>query len=174
DARAPGEVGQGGVEQLAADVVEVHVHAVRRRPTHLAQQVALLAVDDVVQPEVTQPGDLVRPAGDADDAAPLRLGQLGDDAADRAGGCGDENRLAGLCAVDVRQAEVGGHPRHAEGTEPGGHRGDVEIEAVDPLPVGDGVLPHTEEAPDCVPDCEVGVVGGDDPPSGVGAHDLTD
>src|SRR5699024_10392398 len=113
-------------------------------------------------------------AGDADDAAPLRLGQLGDDAADCAGGRGDENRLAGLCAADVRQAEVGGHPRHAEGTEPGGHRGDVEIEAVDPLPVGDGVLPHTDEAPDCVPDCEVGVVGGDDPPSGVGAHDLTD
>ncbi|WKV16290.1 hypothetical protein LP422_22310 [Janibacter limosus] len=164
----------GGVEQLAADIVEVHVDPVGRGLAHLPQQVALATVDDLVEAELAQPGDLVRASGDADDPAALGLGQLGDGAADGAGSGRDEHGVPRLGPTHVLEAEPRGHARHARGTEPGAHRGDVEVEALHPLPAGDGVLTHAEGPAHDVTDGEVVVLRGDDGPGTEGTHDGAD
>ena len=168
------EIGQRGVEQLAADVVEVDVDTVGSGPAHLTQQVTLAPVDDFVEAEVAQPGDLVRAAGDADDPAPLGLGQLGDGGSHSAGRGRDEDGVTGLGPADVLEPEPRGHAGHPERAEPGAHRGDVEVEAGDPLPVRDRVLTHPEGTAHDVTDGEVVVLGRDDGAGAEGAHDGAD
>jgi len=57
---------------------------------------------------------LLLTAGDSDRAAALELGDLADDAPDRPGGAGDDDRFALLGAADVQQPEIGSQTRHAE------------------------------------------------------------
>ena len=110
---------QHGVEDLAADVLEVDVDALGRGGLELGGEVAGLVVDAGVEAELLRHvAALVGAAGDADGAAALDLGDLADDRADRAGGRRDHHRLAGLGLADLEQAEIGGPAGHAEPADP--------------------------------------------------------
>ena len=61
-------------------------------------------------------------AGDADDVTTLDLRNLADDRADRTGGGGDHDGLAGLGLADMEQAEIGGQPGDAVDAEQMRHR----------------------------------------------------
>src|SRR5437773_562601 len=61
----------------------------------------------------------LHPAGDADDPRALALGKLSSDRADRTRGGGDDDGLAGFRLADIGEADIGGHPRHAEDAERG-------------------------------------------------------
>jgi hypothetical protein len=69
--------------------------------------VAGLVVDAGIEAElVDHPVALGLPAGDADRPAAADLGHLADRLAHRAGGTGDDHRVARLRLPDVEQAEV--------------------------------------------------------------------
>ena len=74
------------VEDLAADVVEVHVDPVRAQLLERGANVIALVVDRRVEAQIVdEEPALLRAAGDADDATALDLRDLSDDHADRAG-----------------------------------------------------------------------------------------
>ena len=83
----PGEVGERGLEDLAANVVEEHVEALRAELAKALRDVLGLVIDRRVETElVRQPGAFLGAAGDTDDsAAPVR-GELARDGPGRAGG----------------------------------------------------------------------------------------
>src|SRR5436190_17151804 len=98
-----------GVEDVAADVVEVDVDAFRTRLTERTADVARFVVDAVVEPElVDDPAALLLAARDADDAAPEDLADLARDRADAARRARHHERLARLRLPDVGDAEVRG------------------------------------------------------------------
>src|SRR5207245_975910 len=73
------------VEHLAADVLEVDIDAGGTRASQVLVQVPALVVDAGIEAEFI--GDVIAfrgATGDTDDAAALNLGELPDDAADRA------------------------------------------------------------------------------------------
>ena len=114
--RTAREPGQCGVEDLPADVVEVDVEPwvlAQRPPDRLA-----LVIDRRIKPElVDDPRAFVGAARDPDHGAVLQLRDLARDAADRAGGTGNEHGLAVGQPADVQQSEVRGqtgHPKRAE------------------------------------------------------------
>ncbi|KOT02711.1 hypothetical protein DM50_3748 [Burkholderia mallei] len=109
---------QHRVEHRAADVLEIHVDAVRARGGELFREIGIVVIDARVEAE--RPGHiaaLVRAARDADDAATLELRDLPDDRAHRAARRRDGHRLARLRLADVQQSEVRGEARHAEHAE---------------------------------------------------------
>ena len=129
DARLAVDARQHGVEDLAADVVEVDVDAFRAVRLQAVLDRAGLVVDAGVEAELLDdPLALRRAAGDADDAAALDLRELADGLADRAGRARDDDRLAGLRLADVEQAEVAGHAGHAEHVEPLRRRADAQVD----------------------------------------------
>ena len=87
-------------------------------------QVGVLAVVDAgVEAELVDHRlALVRPAGQADDAASQALGQLPDHTAHRAAGGTDHHRLAGLGLDDGHQPDPGGDARHADRAQVGRQR----------------------------------------------------
>src|SRR5204863_4668805 len=77
---------------LAADVVEVDVHAVRARRLHSGADVAGLVVDRLVEAvELAKILELFRAARDPDRPAARDTGDLARDRADRAGCRGDDD-----------------------------------------------------------------------------------
>ena len=139
-----------------------------------------LVVDAGIEAELLHdPLAFRRTAGDADGAAALDLRELPDRLADRAGGAGHDDGLAGLRLADVQQAEVAGHARHAEDVQPLCRRADAQIDldefAAAELARAEGrVLLHAESAADVVADGERRPLGGDDDADAAGAHDLVD
>src|SRR5205085_2851854 len=126
DARLAREAGQGGVEYLAADVVEVHVDPLRTPIAKRRGDVLGLVVDGGVEAQVLDyVAALVRAAGDPHRASPLELCDLADHAADGARGAGDDHGLALGWLPDVEQPEVGGHARHPQRADVHGQRGQV-------------------------------------------------
>ena len=103
--------GEGGVEMVAADIVEIDVDALRRGLHQLLDDRAGLVVDRGVGAELAHPGAFVRAAGRADHGHALRLGDLDDRRADRAGRGRDEDDVALLRLGDAEQAEIGGARR---------------------------------------------------------------
>src|SRR5215207_2537281 len=117
DPRADAQPAMYGRRQLAPDVVEVDVNAVRTGGLQRGSQLVVLVVDrDVVAVELAV-GALVRAAGDPDRAAPHQLCDLPDDLADRAGRTRDDDRIPRLRPPDVQEAEVRRHPGHADDVE---------------------------------------------------------
>ena len=140
-----------------------------------AANVLRLVVDRSVEAGlVGQPAAFLLPAGDADDAAALDLGDLPGDRAGRARRAGNDDGFACDRPAHVEQAEVGGdagHPEHA-------HRqferrsGGQLVE----LALGvhrDIVLPAGEAGHD-VADRVVGIVRRHDPARAERANDLAD
>ena len=108
-----------GVEDLAADVLEVDVDALRRRGLEVGCKIAGLVVDAGVEAEfVRHVAALVGTAGDANGAAALDLGDLPDDRAHRAGRRRYHDGLARLRLSHLQQAEIGGPAGHAEPADP--------------------------------------------------------
>src|SRR3954471_9892305 len=86
---------QAGFENVAADIVEIDVDALRGRRAQRLEHRAVLIIDGGIEAEFGgQPVALVGAAGDADHAATIDLRDLPDDRADRARGRGDHDRLA--------------------------------------------------------------------------------
>src|SRR4029077_11966766 len=109
DARPTGQTGQDGVEDLAADVIEVDVNPVGGGLAQRSPDVLCLVVDGGVEAEIVgEPATLLLAAGNADHAAALDLGDLPGDVANGAGCPGDDDRLPLLQLGDVEQAEVRG------------------------------------------------------------------
>src|SRR5208283_45255 len=106
------------VEDIAADIVEIHVHAVWTvRPQALAR-VSCLVVDRCIETEfVDEVAAFGGASRDSDRAAPLDLCDLADGGADRTGGSGHHDGFARLELAHVQQPEIGGHARHAERVE---------------------------------------------------------
>ncbi len=109
-----------GFHDLAADILEVDVDAVRRRGGKLLAPVRRLVVDGGVEAEILDnvPA-LVGPARDADGAATLDLRDLADDRADGARCSGDEDGVTRLRAAKLKETEIGGEAGHAAGAEHG-------------------------------------------------------
>src|SRR5438552_354655 len=118
DARKKVGEPQHRVEDLAADVVEIHIGALRAGGLQVAVQAARLVIDAGVEAELARHVlGFLAAAGDADGVAAPDLRELPDDAADRARGRGHHHGLARLRQADFLQAEVRGHARHAEDAE---------------------------------------------------------
>src|SRR2546425_10110848 len=123
------DVFQYGLQHVAADVVEVHVDAVRTGVAQHGPEFRHAVGHASVEVEVLEHVLALLPAGgDPDRAAAADLRELADDGADGAGGGGDDDRLARLGLADVVEADVRGHARHAEDAERGGDRRRFGIE----------------------------------------------
>ena len=125
---------QQRVEDLAADVVEVDVDALRAVLREGGLHVLGLVIDGGIEAQVLD--DVVAflgSAGDADGAAALDLGDLAGDGADGAGGARKDDGLARLGLTDIQQAEVGRQSGHAEGTQVDGQRGQADVDLHDAL-----------------------------------------
>src|SRR6267378_5919086 len=115
DARKKVREPQHRVEDLAADVVEVHIGALRAGGLQIAIQVARLVIDAGIEAELARHVlAFLAAAGDADGAAAPDFRELPDDAADRARGRGHDHGLAWLRRADFIQAEIRRDARHAE------------------------------------------------------------
>src|SRR3989442_880900 len=129
DARERVDVFQYGLQHVAADVVEVHVDAVRTGVAQHGPEFRHAVGHASVEVEVLEHVLALLPGGgDPDRAAAADLRELADDGADGAGGGGDDDRLAGLGLADVVEADVRGHARHAEDAGRGGDRRRLGIE----------------------------------------------
>src|SRR5712692_3923847 len=109
---------QRGVENLAADVLEVDVDAFGAGLLEAAMELARLVVDAGIEAQLA--ADVVAfllPARDTDRAAAPDLRQLPHHAADRARGGRHHQRLARLGLSDVLQPEIRRYSRHAENAQ---------------------------------------------------------
>ena len=112
-------------------------------------------------------------AGDADHAAAFDLGDLADDAADRARGARDDDGLAGLRFADQQQAAPGGDARHAADRELR-RGGDILEDLAQALAVAGGDGLPAEIARDQIADREARVAGLDDLADDFAAHHAAD
>ena len=164
-----------GVEDLAADVVEVDVDPLRAVLAQARGDVLRLVVDRRVEAELLDDvGALLGAARDPDGAAVLQLRELSDDPADRAGGAGDDDGLARDRFADVEQPEVGGHAGHAERAQIHGQRRQRRVDLLQRGGVRDRILLNAEQAGDEVAGGERGIVGGEHFACGERAHHLAD
>ena len=105
-----------GVEDLAADILEIGIDALR---AELVQHRAVVALRLVVEAGVVarlahRPLALLLVSGAAHDLRAGELGELARHLAHRAGGGRDEHGLPGLGLADVLHAVPGGEARHAQ------------------------------------------------------------
>ena len=92
DAAVQVHLRQAGLQNVAADIVEIDVDALRRRRLERLEHAAGLVVDRRIEAELArEPVALVAPAGDADHAAALDLADLAT-STDRAGRGGEPRR----------------------------------------------------------------------------------
>ena len=104
----------------------------------------------------------------------LQLGDLAHDPTDRPRGAGDEHGLTRLRAADVEQAEVGGHPRHAQRPQihGQGRQGGVHLQQRAPR---DHAYSWTPSRPvTCSPTASLWMPGGDHLAGAERPHDLAD
>ena len=105
-------MGQRRVENVAADIVEIHVYPFG---TMLAQRLAYifgLVINRRIEAEFGEEiAAFLDAASDADDAAAMNPGDLPHHHADGAGGARNDYGLAELRFADVEEAEIGRHSR---------------------------------------------------------------
>ena len=166
---------QRGVENVAADIIEVDIDALGAVFLQSLLHVAGFVVDRSVEAElVDQVAALVRAAGNADRAAALDFRDLSDDGADGAGRAGYDNGLSGLRLAYFEQAEIGGQSRHSQRAEEDRQRGDASVGPDELFAGHDRVLLHPEHAGHLVADLELRMTRRDHPAGGTGAHYLAD
>src|SRR4029450_6557911 len=109
---------QDAVQDLAADILEVAVDALRRRILQRTSDILRLVVDAGIESEFDNAvAALLRAAGDPSRAAPRELRKLPDDAADRPARRRYQDRLALLCLDDLLESVPGGDARHTDRAE---------------------------------------------------------
>src|SRR5262249_26319496 len=107
------------VEDIAADVLEVDVDALRRGGPQVGGEIAGPVVNARVQAQLgNDVAALLGPAGDADRPASLDFGDLANDRADRTGGGGHHHGFPRFGLADLKEPEVGGPAGHAEAAQP--------------------------------------------------------
>src|SRR5258708_17687034 len=122
DPGAARQSGERGVQDVAADVVEIDVDPLRATLPQGGLHVLGLVIDRGVEAQLLhEVAALLGAAGDADGAASLELGDLADHHADSAGGARNDDGLAGCRPADVEQAELGGHAGGAESRDGDAH-----------------------------------------------------
>ncbi len=136
------------MEQLAADILEVGVDALR---AELVEHRAVVLLGAVVEAGVVArlahgPHALVLVAGAAHHLGAGELGELARHLADRAGRRRDEHRLARLGLADVLHAVPGGESGHAEHAEIGRERHAARFDLAQALAVMDGMARPVEHA----------------------------
>src|SRR6266403_939531 len=129
DARERVDVPQHRLEDVATDVVEVHVDALGAGVAQHRRQVRHAVGHAGVEAQLLQDVlALVLGARDAGDATAADLRELADDGADGAGGGGHDDGLTGLGLGDVVEAHVRRQAGHAEDAERGGDRRRLRVE----------------------------------------------
>ena len=109
----------GGVHDVAADVFEVDVDAVRGGFRKLGGPVVGAVVDGRVEAEpLGHQRTLLGPAGDPDDARTRGLSKLTRDRADRPGRRRDHDRLPRLRPADVAHPDPGEEPWYIDRRQP--------------------------------------------------------
>src|SRR5882724_4842944 len=129
DARERVDVPQHRLEDVATDVVEVHVDALGAGVAQHRRQVRHAVGHAGVEAQLLQDVlALVLGARDAGDATAADLRELADDGADGAGGGGHDDGLTRLGLGDVVEAHVRRQAGHAEDAERGGNRRRLRVE----------------------------------------------
>ena len=114
---------QHRIPDLAADILEIDVDALRAGVLQLRREIGVAMIQALVEAELfLDVAALVGAAGDADGAGAGDLRDLADRGADRAGGRGHHHGFAGLRLADLVQARIGGHAGHAEHADGGRDR----------------------------------------------------
>src|SRR6202008_1099727 len=115
-----------GLENIAADIVEINIDAIRGRGPERLERRAVLVIDGGIEAEFgRQPLAFVRAAGDADHAASLDFRDLANDRPDRTGGGRDHDRLAFPRLANVKQPEISGEAGEAVHAQQMRHRFDL-------------------------------------------------
>src|SRR5262249_7321018 len=154
-----------GVEDLAADVVEVDVDPLGAELAQARRDVLALVVDRRVEVRLLgEPATLFGAARDADHAATLELRDLSRHRAGRPGRARDHDGPAGLGLAQIEQPEVRGQPRDPANAErPGRRRALRELgRAHEPAVPRDSVLLPAEHPLHEIADGVVGALRLDD------------
>ncbi|MNF51985.1 hypothetical protein D3C84_333210 [compost metagenome] len=163
------------VEDVAANVVEIHVHAFRAFALEAGEHVFVLVVDGTVKAQfVDQELTLVRTTGNTHHAAAFELGNLPGNAANGTGGTRQHHGIPGPRCANVQQGEVGGHAGHAQRRQIARQGRQFRIDLVETTGLADEVVLHTQRAVHIVTHGKARVVGGDDLAHTQGTHDLAD
>ena len=175
DARSRVEKRRDRIENLAADILEIDVDAVRRRGLQLLGKTVRLVVDAGIEAErVGGMGAFVRSTGDADDLQPEDLADLPDSRADRAGRAGYHQRFAGLGLADLFEPRPGGEARHAGHAERPGWMARVGTKRRHAPSVRQCIVPPAGEADDPVALLETLELRGDHARDSATHHGLAD
>ena len=139
------EQGHHRVEHLAAHVLEVQIDAVRAGRLQIAGQSVAAVADARVEAQLVH--DVVallsRP-GDADHPVTPDLRNLPHDRPYRPRRGRHDDHVAVLQPADLKEADVGGEPRHAEHPEGGRDGRRPGVEPADTAAVGEPVLLPTD------------------------------
>ncbi len=173
--RAAVEKEQRGVENLAADVIEIDVDALGAVLRQGCLHVFRLVVDAGIKAKFVYDVIALRgAAGNADHTAAFDLGDLTGNRADGAGRAREDHRLARLCLTNLEQAEVGSESGHPEGAEIARKGRELNVDLHHALAARDRKFLHAEDTGDVVADREGRISGCDHPACSERTHDLTD
>src|SRR3954447_16056425 len=108
------------IQYRAANVIEVEIDAVgASTPDCRCQIVLRLVVDDRIEPQfIGEPGGLLCPTGDTNDATRLDAGDLRGYLTDPASRCRYQYPIAGRDSADVAHAKIGRHRTQPKRTNP--------------------------------------------------------
>ncbi|MEJ0047927.1 MAG: hypothetical protein WDN04_18750 [Rhodospirillales bacterium] len=166
-----------GVHDLAADILEIDIDAVRRGGGQLLAPIRGAIIDGRVETQVLDDvAAFLGAAGYADHAHAEDLADLADDGADGTAGGGDQQRFPGFRRAEIRQAEIGGKAGAATDIEQRRQRdrqaGGQHLHRVGRA--GDRIILPAEHAVHQVAGREIGVFRGDDLADAVTAHDFAE
>ncbi len=162
------------LEVVAAYVVEVDVDPVGSELGQSLARFLLAVVEDPVEAELAEPGELLLGSGAADDTATGERGHLSGCASHRACRAGDEHRLALLRPAEGEDPVPRREPRHAQHAERGRHGRGVGIEPPQRRAVGERPLAPAQLVEHPVALGIAGVARGGDAADGSARHRLSE
>ena len=172
--RLEGQTSEHGIENVAADVIKIHIDAFRAFALEAGNHILVFVVDGAIETQlINQELALVGAAGNADHTATLEFGDLPGNAAHRAGGAGNHHGFAGLRLANVEQGEIGGHTGHAQCGQIQRQRGAARVNLVEALGFAEEVILHTQGAVHIITDGKCRVLRSDHLANTEGAHHFT-
>src|SRR5215472_1212243 len=139
---------QHGIQDLAADIFEIHIDALRRGGGEIRMEALGPVVDAGVEAEfLDHVVTFLFAPSYAESSGALHSGQLPHDATDCARGRSDDDGFAGLRLANVEQSHPGCDTRHADDAEIGRDRHQLGIDLAEVPAVGNRILlPATARA----------------------------